>query len=38
MYSDLRMSKGVPVETGETSVDVHLRVRFAQFPDDNTSG
>ncbi len=37
MYSEVRMYKGVPVETGAASVDVHLRVRFAQFPDD-TSG
>jgi uncharacterized protein len=37
-YPDLGLYRAVPVETGEASVDVHLKVRFAQFPDDNTSG
>jgi uncharacterized protein YggE len=35
---DLASPNMVPVETGGASVDVYLKVRFAQFPDDNTSG
>ncbi len=35
---DLATPKGVPVETGGAGVEVHLKVRFAQFPDDNNSG
>lgn len=39
MYAmDLASPRGVPIETGAASVEVHLRVRFAQFPDDTTSG
>ncbi len=38
MYMDLASPKGVPIETGAALVEVHLQVRFAQFPDDNTSG
>ena len=39
MYAmDLATPKGVPVETGGAGVEIHLKVRFAQFPDDKNSG
>ena len=39
MYAmDLASPKGVPIETGAASVEVHLQVRFAQFADDNPAG
>lgn len=35
---DLASPNMVPIETGAASVEVYLKVRFAQFPDDNPSG
>ena len=34
----LAMAESVPVATGSTLIEVHLTVRFAQFPDDSTAG
>lgn len=34
----MALAESAPVEAGSTSIEVHLVVRFAQFPDDNTSG
>ena len=34
----MAMADSAPVEAGSASIEVHLMVRFAQFPDDNTSG
>ena len=34
----MAMADSAPIEAGSTSIEVHLMVRFAQFPDDSTSG
>lgn len=34
----MAMTDSAPVEAGSASIEVHLMVRFAQFPDANTSG
>lgn len=34
----LAMADSAPVEAGSASIEVHLMVRFAQFPDDTTPG
>ena len=31
------MAESAPIEAGSASIDVHLTVRFTQFPDDSTS-
>ena len=34
----MEMADSAPIEAGSASIEVHLMVRFAQFPDDNISG
>lgn len=34
----MEMTDRAPVEAGSSSIEVHLMVRFAQFPDDDRSG
>ena len=34
----MAVADSAPVEAGSASIEVHLMVRFAQFPDDSTSG
>lgn len=31
-------AESVPIETGSTAIEVHLIVRFSQFPDDSSAG
>jgi uncharacterized protein YggE len=33
----MAMAESAPIEAGSASIEVHLTVRFAQFPDDATS-
>ena len=35
---EMAMSESAPLEAGSASIEVHLTVRFTQFPDDSTSG
>lgn len=34
----MAMAESAPIEAGSASVEVHLTVRFSQFPDDNAAG
>lgn len=34
----MAVSESVPIETGSTAIEVHLIVRFSQFPDDSSAG
>ena len=34
----MAVAESVPIETGSTAIEVHLVVRFSQFPDDSSAG